>query len=269
MLSILAERNINDHIDMIYCDIVTNFPELIKTDEEWIKLKDKNIFRKFKNKYFKSKIIFNSRDYNDFALFLCLKCNINRLKNVLNNNNEIINKFFTAKYTSIILESFHLVYEKIDKDYLNNRYGLSTLLYRYIIIPVYSILIPYWFNHMRKFSKNKFSSIASITQEYFLYYHKISYSSLDKEYISNIENSVILIHNTIKQYFIQHSNEDVLQLLLQININKIDNFMLMHIMKLVRKKECSQYLLKQIKEQCLLNVQQKNVIDSFIILKNL
>lgn len=254
---------------MIYCDIVTNFPELIKTDEEWIKLKDKNIFRKFKNKYFKSKIIFNGRDYNDFALFLCLKCNINRLKNVLNNSNEIINKFFTAKYTSIILESFHLVYEKIDKLYLNNKYGLSTLLYRYIIMPVYSILIPYWFNHMRKFSKNKFSSIAAITQEYFLYYHKISYSNLDNEYISNMENSVLLIYNIVKQYFIQHSNEDVLQLLLQININKIDSFMLMHIMKLVRKKECSQYLLKQIKEQCLLNIQQKNVIDSFITLKYL
>lgn len=254
---------------MIYCDIATNFPELIKTDEEWIKLKDKNIFRKFKNKYFKGKIIFKDRDYNDFILFICLKCNINRLKNILNNSNEIINKFFTAKYTSIILESFHLVYQKIDKSYLNNKYGLSTLLYRYIIMPVYSILIPYWFNHMRKFSKNKFSSIASITREYFLYYHKIIYSSLDKEYINNMKNSVILIHKIIKQYFIQHSNEDVLHLLLQTNINKIDNSMLIHIMKLVRKKECSQYLLKQIKEQCLLNIQQQNVIDSRIILTNL
>ena len=84
-----------------------------------------------------------------------------------------------------------------------------------------------------------------------------------------MENSVILIHNIVKQYFIQHSNEDVLYLLLQTNINKIDNSMLMHIMKLVRKKECSQYLLRQIKEQCLLNVQQKNVIDSFITLKYL
>lgn len=269
-MSILAEQNINNYIDIIYHDIVINFPELIKTDEEWIKLKNKNIFRKFKNKYFKGKIIFNKyRDYNDFALFICLKCDINRLKNILNNSNEIINKFFTAKYTSIILESFHLVYEKIDKPYSNNKYGLSILLYRYIIMPVYSILIPYWFNHMKKFSKNKFKFVASIVSEYFLLYHKINYSSLDIEYINNMENSILLIYDIVKQYFIKHSNEDVLYLLLHININQIDNSILTHIMKFIRKKECPRYLLKRIKECCILNIQQQNTIDSFIMLKSL
>ena len=69
-------------------NIKNNFPELIKTDHEWSNLQDKNIFNSFKKRY-------NRYKFSDaFILFACINYDIDRLKNIINSNNNIINTMF-------------------------------------------------------------------------------------------------------------------------------------------------------------------------------
>ena len=86
----LLDIDLNKYINNLYNYIKINFSELIKADEEWMNLQDKNIFLNFKKQYFSDDFSL----YDDFILFTCLKYDINRLKNVLYSNNKIINSFF-------------------------------------------------------------------------------------------------------------------------------------------------------------------------------
>ena len=51
----IINQELERYNNYIYNLIKKEFPELIKTNKEWINLKDKNIFQNFKMKYFLSK----------------------------------------------------------------------------------------------------------------------------------------------------------------------------------------------------------------------
>ena len=51
----IINQELKHYNNYIYNLIKKEFPELIKTNKEWINLKDKNIFQNFKMKYFLSK----------------------------------------------------------------------------------------------------------------------------------------------------------------------------------------------------------------------
>lgn len=274
-------------------NIKNNFPELIKTDQEWSNLQDKNIFNSFKKRY-------NQYKFSDaFILFTCINYDVNRLKNILNSNNNIINIMFCEDDPRIRELSFrHLLNSIYDIDSLWHFDSLSNYINTKIIMPAYSVLIPYWINIMHKISNDRQIYIKAYIQYYFNYYtEKISNiymyyrnnsnlillfnennrfiyppqiaSNFDKKYIYSTKNSILYIQELIENYFIQRPEYETLLLLLRISVKKINEYITAHIINFLKEHSCSQIVYKIILIKSTLNDEQKTFVNSLMVLNAL
>lgn len=274
----------------LFNDIKNNFPELIKTDQEWSNLQDKNIFNSFKKRY-------NQYKFSDaFILFTCINYDVNRLKNILNSNNDIINIMFCEDDSKIRELSFRYLLNSIyDIDSLWYFDSLNNYINTRIIMPAYSVLIPYWINIMHKFSDNMQTYINVYIQCYINYYvEKISNiymyyknnsnlillfnendlfiyppriaSNFDKKYIYSMKNSILHVQELIENYFIQHPRYETLFLLLRTSVKRINECITTHIINFLKEYRCSQIIYKTILIKCILNNEQKIFINSLMVL---
>lgn len=271
-------------------NIKNNFPELIKTDQEWNNLQDKNIFNSFKKRY-------NQYKFSDaFILFACLNYDINRLKNILNSNNDIINIMFCENDPGMRGLSFRYLLNSIyDIDSLWYFDSLSNYINTRIIMPAYSVLIPYWMNIRHKLSNDRQIYINAYIQYYFNYYtEKISNiymyyrnnsnlillfnennqfmhppqiaSNFDKKYIYSTKNSILHVQELIENYFIQYPKYENLSLLLRISVKRINKYATAHIIILLKEHKGSQIIYKIILTKSTLNDEQKTFVNSLMVL---
>lgn len=282
----LLDIDLNKYINNLYNYIKIDFSELIKTDEEWMNLQDKNIFLNFKKQYFSDDFSL----YDDFILFTCLKYDINRLKNVLYSNNKIINSFFYRDSLRLNHLSFFHLFNKINniKEF-NTISQLNKYIRARIILPAYSVLIPYWFEIIKnlnidyihqwigsyfcgyrfKINNFKYSKWLVFDIDNKPLYKIQTSSTIDKEYINNMKNSVLSIQNIIEQQFINKPNKDLLWLLLNNAIKKINEHTSSHIIKFFKKEVCPLIFYNKVNKLCLLNNEQKTFINSLRVLNSI
>jgi len=173
--------------------------------------------------------------------------------------------------------------------------SLSNYINTRIIMPAYSVLIPYWINIRHKLSNDMQIYVNAYMQYYINYYaEKISniymyyknnsnlillidennqfiypprtVSNFDKKYIYNMKNSILYIQELIEDYFIQHPNYETLLLLLKISIKRINKYITAHIINFLKKHKCPQIIYKIILIKCTLNNEQKTFMNSLRIL---
>jgi len=276
----LLDQDLYKLIDSIYNMIENNYPYLIKTDKEWSNLQDKNIFNEFKHKYLTNYCYGNTYNCEGFILFTCLKYDINRLKNILYSNNKIINSLLHFQYCGIKVTAFRVFLNH----YYYNDYNMpaDSQLNKYIalriIVPAYSILIPYFF-YINNIS---FSTLSAVTRYYIQFYlKKVSnyhfndinnfkaLYSIDQEFLDKYKNSILSIQDIVEDYFIKNPYIEVLNLLLEIAVKPINKLTAYHVINFIKKEKCSLSLLKSLKQKCILNNNQFQYIDSLILLNTL
>ena len=265
------DQQLLNYIDYQYNLIKNEFPYLIKTDKQWYSFIKKNELMSFKIKYFHTTYF---KKYNDFILFMCLKYDISRLENILSNDNKFIYiNFFNNKYSTITIHSFLYSANSLFK-FINN-YAQSQIIDYInvrIILPVYSVLIPFYIKRYKILNKKKerifiHKLFKNFINDYFS--RTINSNDINKEYIKKMQSFAILIQNFFINNFINHPSDYSFKLLLNSVIQKINESNSLFIINFIKNKKLSLVSLKKIQEHCILNKQQQDFIQSHILLAEL
>ena len=261
--------------------IKDNYPELIKTDNQWKQSLNESIFMSFKIKYLKC---IQYTKYNDLILFACLNYDITRLNSILFNDNSYYIKkiFINSKCLGINSSAFMYLFFNIMKtrnQEFSNYY--DTIFANYIniriILPVYSVLIPFYIFQYKNenLSKEEKQFIISILRNYIEDYKKRMnsielFDNINIEYIEKMKPFAYLVQDFFVYKFINFPSENSLYLLLYSIIKKIDKSAFTIIINyIIKQMQCELDILTLIKEYCILTDEQQDIINSLIMLKKI
>ena len=274
----IFDQELINYIDFTYDILKNDYPNLIKTDKAWTQKLEKDIFASFKLKYFNC---IDKYKYNDFILLCSLKYDIVRLNNILQNDNYYIHKyFFNNRYMSINIDTFLLLltttkglqnFPILSSYYFNDHYFFIDYINVRIILPLYSVLIPFYLTRYKNCNNYKQKHFILKIFKWFInsYNNKLNSNFIDQEYIEKMTSFVNLISDYFQNTFIKNPSFFNLKTLLYLNFKKINKSCTDIIINYIQKKHYSYKLLIQIQDCCELTEQQNELIQSYILLNNL